>query len=202
MNLDAFEGPADCKHWNAMGLKALEAVLQITPGRKVAVQAGGNLGVFAARLSREFEAVYTFEPDPVLFPLLVRNAPQPNIVRFQAALGDERDMISTGLPEGDGRHIGETCVAGHGIIPAMCLDDLSLTALDLLYLDVEGFELMALKGAEDHIRWHKPVIVCEINTCCERYGYNAADLSEWLMKRGYDIPIRVQSDYIFRPRAK
>jgi FkbM family methyltransferase len=180
-----FSGDAECAHWNRFDLPCLDEALRLTPGRSVAVQAGGNLGMFAAKLSETFEAVYTFEPDALLFPLLVANAPQENIVRFQAALGDAPAFIGTQRTTPDNTHAGVTHVSGRGIIPTMRLDDLKLPACDLLYLDVEGYELFALRGAEDTIRTHKPTVVTEINRCSLRYGYTAEAIVTFLRGYGY-----------------
>ena len=68
-------------------LHCLGKVLRLVPGRDVAVQAGGNLGLWPKRLAQEFRRVITFEPDPDNFAMLRHNAPERNIEAYQAALG-------------------------------------------------------------------------------------------------------------------
>lgn len=199
MNLSKFRGDKKCLHWCERDLVTLEMVLKLTKGRNVAVQAGGNLGVFPARLSQVFKAVYTFEPDALLFPLLVANAPQENIIRFQAALGAEPGMIGTARKTETRDHAGVTHVSGRGIIPTMRLDDLRLPACDLLYLDVEGYELFALGGAVETIASHRPVVVTEINSCAKRYGVNGGDIHALLERHGYVHHKTSRSDEIFLP---
>lgn len=196
-----FVGDDTCLRWNVWDLANLEAALALTPGRKVAVQAGGNLGVFAAKLSETFEAVYTFEPDALLFPMLVANAPQENIVRIQAALGQCASFIGTQRTTPKDTHAGVTHVAGPGIIPTLRLDALALPACDLIYLDIEGYELFALHGAEETIRRHKPTIAVEVNNCVDRYGYTRADLEAFLTSLGYVERAHVHADHIWTHAA-
>ena len=56
--------------------------------RSVAVQAGGCMGMYPRLLSDMFNAVYTFEPDPLNFHCLVANCQRDNIVKMNAALGE------------------------------------------------------------------------------------------------------------------
>jgi FkbM family methyltransferase len=202
-NWKAFEGSELCLKWVRKDLANLEEALRLTTGRKIAVQAGGNLGIFAKRLAADFETVYTFEPDPNLFPKMVRNAPEANIVRFQAALGKERTYISTRYAHRDGskaKHEGVTHVVENGAIPTMTIDELNLPACDLIYLDVEGYELFAVQGAFDTIEKYRPVVVLEINRCLEAMGFDREMMLTIMRIRGYELAHTARSDHIFVPR--
>ena len=72
-------------------------------GRQACVQAGGNLGIYPKRLASYFRTVYTFEPASDLWPMLLHNAPESNIVKMQAALGDERRLIKVSRERRDGK---------------------------------------------------------------------------------------------------
>lgn len=199
-----FEGSELCLKWSRVDLGNLEEALARTSRRRVAVQAGGNLGIFPKRLAADFEAVYTFEPDSSLFAKMVRNAPEPNIVKFQAALSDKRAYVSTLCQRRDGRparHEGVTHVVDQGIIPTMTIDELQLPACDLIYLDVEGYELNALNGAWGTIRRYKPVVVIEINSCIEVMGISRELMLTVMRTAQYDLTRTVRSDHIFLPRA-
>ena len=46
--------------------------------------------------------------------------------------------------------------------PAIRLDSLSLSRIDLIKIDVEGMELETLEGGEETLKKHKPILVIEI----------------------------------------
>jgi len=200
VSYDNLEGSKEGLKWNLKDLTTLEEVLKITPGRDAVVQAGGNLGVFPKRLAEEFKAVYTFEPDPDHFLVMCRNAPEKNIIRFQAAIGEQPTLINTVHGNERGRtHEGVTHVKGVGIIPTVRLDDLHLVNCNLIYLDIEGYELFALRGAAETIKRCKPVIVVELNINITRYGFKSEDVRNFIISLGYTRKLRMRSDEIFVP---
>lgn len=190
-----FQGDPETLKWAQWDLKNLRRALELTPGRKCVVQAGGNLGVFAAVLAEEFEVVHTFEPDARLFNLLHQNISARNLYTWMSALGERDGLV--GLDKPLGGHDGETFIAEGGHVTIRTIDSLNLAALDLLYLDIEGYELFALKGAVETIKRHKPVIALEINKCCERYGYGKDDLDAFLAELGYVERDKVHNDHIY-----
>lgn len=202
----AMRGSRDCLKWGFRDLRNLEQALEVTPGRECVVQAGGNLGLFPKRLAEDFRTVITFEPDPKLFERMVRNAYERNITAIQAALGNSNDPVglsrrrrdNTGKPE----HEGLTHVAGPGEIPQVRLDDMNLAVCDLLYLDIEGYELNALRGAEQTIRRCRPVIGVEVNRNISFAGSSPEELREWILGCGYRFSFRAWSDEVFVPEER
>ena len=175
-------------------------------GNALAVQAGGNCGVFPVAMADIFDRVVTFEPDEVNYECLVKNIDaNPKILHFHAGLSDR---------PGQGGMVGEhgeaynlvNCgalqmVENAGDIPLMTVDSLGLDACDLIYLDVEGFEDLALLGAEETIQKFKPVIVCENkglipNFPSDRDG--SEEFREFVCTRfGYEVYGRLMRDDIF-----
>jgi len=172
-------------------------------GRQACVQAGGNLGIYPKRLASYFRTVYTFEPASDLWPMLLHNAPESNIVKMQAALGDERRLIKVSRERRDGKpnaHEGIGYTVPNGTIPTLRVDDLNLPVCDLLYLDIEGGELPALRGAVETLFRCRPVVVCEINKSLGFVGLTAADVIGWLDGQGYRHAKTMGSDQIFVPK--
>lgn len=198
------QGSAACLKWSFRDLRGLDEVLKLVPGRRVVVQAGGNLGLFPKRLAEEFERVLTFEPDPRLIAMLRHNAPETNIEAFGKALGESHEPVAvssrrrdtTGKPD----HEGLTHVSGPGDIPQVKLDDLALAVCDLIYLDIEGYELHALRGAVQTIRRCRPVIAAENNKNAAFAGFTRAQVAEWILSQGYRFVTRVNSDDVFVPQ--
>lgn len=196
-----FMGSEACLKWARRDLESLAAAMLITPGRTACVQAGGNLGIFSKYLAREFSTVYTFEPDPELFAALMFNAPERNIVKLQAAVGFERAPVRMECRRRDntGRavHEGLTHVAGPGTLPCIRIDDLALPACDLIYLDVEGWEYHALRGAVGTLKRCRPVVGVEINRNIAFAGCNADELRAFLASLGYTRRLTMHSDEIY-----
>lgn len=155
--------------------------------RATVLQAGGAVGIWPKRFAQLFDIVYTFEPYPPSFQCLAFNAPEAHIIKFNAALGDVHRMIKMDFPEHRARsrtgkeNIGGFRVIGAGDIPMLKIDDFNFPRLDLLYLDLEGYELMALKGGIKMIRACNPYIVMEDKAgCCQTFGYQVGDVEKYL----------------------
>lgn len=199
-----FQGSAQALKWNRRDIATLDAAMALTPGRTAAVQAGGNLGIFPKYLARVFETVYTFEPDPAIFKVLCANAPEPNIVKFQAAVGDRRGLVGLAKVRRDGKpeifaHEGITHVSGAGVVPTLMIDDLALPVCDLLVVDIEGWELYALRGASQTITFCRPVIVVEVNKNSAHYGIAPDDVRDTITGLGYRLAGRYHSDEVYVP---
>lgn len=200
-NWEKMAGDSIDKHWSLTDLASLDKVMGMTPGRNVVVQAGGNIGLFPKRLAEEFKVVYTFEPSGKLYGELVCNATERNIIAGHCALGDTRDPVSLACVRRDGTdrpaHGGMTHVAGDGDVPMMLIDDLSLDACDLIYLDVEGYEFHAVTGAFQTITEFHPVIAVEVNINIEFYGKTASELDRLITGMGYRHANKFLSDEVY-----
>ena len=175
----------------------IEKVMKYVKTRGVCVQAGGNVGVWAKILSEIFGVVYTFEPDPENFNCLTRNVQEHNVVKFNAGLADTHKMITVKPPKEQEDNCGGYQAHEGGYIPTLKVDDLNLPACDLLYLDIEGYELFALQGAEETIEKYHPVISLEQKPLPEMYGLEPDTATEYLVAHhGYSVVERIHRDTI------
>lgn len=167
--------------------------------RRTAVQAGGNVGVYPRLLSPYFQSVLTFEPDKENYDCLKDNVIEPNIKHFNRALGDavQDRMSMIRFPDNAGAHqmnpdtaiaINETSVD--------TIDRMALTDCDLIWLDIEGYELQALMGAFRTINQCKPVVVIEDKGLSDRYGVKQGTAIEWLQAAGYGVVEQIGRDYV------
>ncbi len=160
-------------------------VLPHVAHKRVAIQAGGAMGMWAKRMAQVFEYVYTFEPTPQSFHCLNHNCPEENIIKMQAALGEKPGLVKMEYHE-DPNNYGAFMCKPNGFVPTLRIDDLGLYRLDLLMLDIEGYELFALKGAAKMIQQHKPVIVVEDKApCLYKVGLRLGDVENYLRTLGY-----------------
>jgi FkbM family methyltransferase len=202
-NWEKFRGSPPAIKYLKRDLPALDTVLGLTRGRTACVQAGGHLGAFPKYLARHFAIVYTFEPAPDLFALLMQNAPERNIIKLQAAVGDAHRLIGLSRVRRATSvgpiHEGLSHVAGEGAIPMLCIDDLNLPICELLLLDIEGSEMPALRGAVDTIARCRPLLVVENNKNQAFVGHTNEELRAFVATLGYRQIARLMSDDVFAP---
>jgi len=203
---ETFRGSPQALKFNRRDLPHLVTIIAACAAHRVAIQAGGHLGIWPKRLAASFKTVYTFEPAPTLFAALQANAPEPNIIRLQAALGDVRGPVGLSQRRRHGRMVGDheglTHIEGSGVLPTLCIDDLAVPVCDLICLDVEGYELPALRGAHGTLRRCRPVVAAEVNENCQHYGFTPEDLHGFLRDQGYAYSFRAGSDDIFLPAER
>jgi FkbM family methyltransferase len=125
----------------------------------VCVQAGGHVGLWPLKLAQSFERVLSFEPEPALFESLRLNTKDSNIEVHRAALGSTQGRARM-RP-----HIkaGSWSIEPDGSfdVPVEMIDGLGLISCDCIVLDVEGYEVEALKGARQTIERCRPAIHVE-----------------------------------------
>ncbi len=138
-----------------------DLILKHAKARRVMVQAGGCMGMYPRLWAKDFDRVFTFEPDPVNFHCLSYNCMDGDIVKMQAALSDNAAVL--------GFEPGPECNAGMGkirqgrrfTVAAIPLDALRLPVVDVIQLDCEGHEEKAILGARSTIEKCRPVIAIE-----------------------------------------
>jgi FkbM family methyltransferase len=139
----------------------------IKPGDTV-VNAGGNIGAHAVYLSQlvgPHGKLYTFEPQGPLYELLrenlTANCPD-NWKALCAALGPRSgEAVLPKLDYTIPRNLGGAHIFD-GEIPVrmVSIDDLSIEP-KFIHLDVEGAELLVLRGAQRTIAKHRPLLYLE-----------------------------------------
>lgn len=165
------------------------------PNKRTAIQAGGNLGLYVCLLSKRFEHVITFEPDPDNFAILKKNIEHhglTNVIAINSALGEVSRTAN--LRKGPRENVGMHRIDENGDVPVemIALDDLTnIASIDFLWLDIELYELAALQGAVKTIEKHKPVIMVEngnlaIATLLAGFGYKETRRSK--MDTIFEIP--------------
>lgn len=171
--------------------------------RRVAVQAGGNCGLMVRPIADAFEFVVTYEPNPINFACLEANIVDSNVEMVRMALGDSfhRVRLEMALDNCGACRVAKG-PAGTGLFPQAILDEEVghygiADKLDLLMLDVEGYELHALRGAAETIARCKPVIVVELIGQAAVYGIDDIEIVGWLGERGYVCKAQVMRDSIF-----
>jgi len=179
--------------------KRIPEYLELVPRRGLVVQAGGNAGVFPQVLAEHFRKVITFEPDPDNFACMERNITASNVEMYNKALGDRPTFGEVYREKENEHNSGGTMVREGMDVPVLPLDHIPLDGLDFLFLDVEGWEGPAVRGAEAHIERFRPVISLEMKGIGDKLGWPEQETIEWLAARGYRIAEGIGRDKIFVP---
>ena len=108
--------------------------------------------------------MFAFEPIPETFECLVENTKSfPNIHVFNQAVGDLNQGVSVGVGKMFHHPGMETVIAYEGNTRMVRIDDLGLSTVDFVKIDVEGFELRVLKGAKRTLKRDHPIVLFEEN---------------------------------------
>ncbi|MBM3770690.1 MAG: FkbM family methyltransferase [Acidimicrobiia bacterium] len=147
-------------------LAVSEAIARLVPSAGIVVDAGANVGymsVLAAMAAGPRGRIESFEPHPALLSVLRLNAAasahggrSAPITVHASALGDRTGTARLLLPEefasndGTARVVESPEQSGQTVaVPLMKLDDaIGEVHVDLLKMDVEGFEAQVLAGAD------------------------------------------------------
>lgn len=176
----------------------IETIMRFVSGNSVCVQAGGACGVWPLRFAQSFDKVYTFEPQKDNFKCLQFNCEgADNIEAFNAPLSDDEEtyVIHNDIHERENWGAGYLVPSDKGI-KAVSIDSLELEACDLIQLDVEGFELNALRGAYETIGEFNPTIVVEQKRLNHRSG-DGTEAKRWLeLTFGYSQVAKAHNDVI------
>ncbi len=144
---------------------------------------GANIGTMTTLIAKKSKnsKIYAFEPIPENIKTLKRvigHYKLNNVKIYEAALGEENGVLNMVMPIIDDvkmqglSHVleenstGETDSGNVYSVPVYRLDDLkelrSGEKITAIKIDVENFEYHVLKGGEQILKDHKPVIYCEL----------------------------------------
>ena len=180
----------------------IAALMPHVLGRDLIVQAGANVGVYPLALADLFQRVVTVEPDAANFECLTRNLLARDslhrVVALRAAFGAEEgrcSVVETKFGNCGAHHVD---YAG-AEVRVRAIDDLRLHACDCIWLDVEGAELPALRGAVQTILDYSPTIALEDKGLGrEFFGQQLGAVQAFLADLGYSEVARFGRDKIFR----
>tara|TARA_Y100000994_G_scaffold213187_1_gene188374 strand:- start:169 stop:939 length:771 start_codon:yes stop_codon:yes gene_type:complete len=136
---------------------------------------GDMIPSFSQIIGKEY-ILYAFEPNLENYILCKKTIEENHInntILFNVALSSKigfaklQTIDEKNIPLG-GRSI--ICENGNKIVNTIKIDNLDIDNLSCIHLDIEGHELLALKGAENTIKKNLPVIYIEDNKSnCSNY---------------------------------
>jgi FkbM family methyltransferase len=165
----------------------------------------GEFSIMAASIAKNGKVI-SFEPVSEYRQRLLANITLNGFHNVQAlpyALGefaddskiyDQHESFSDGT-----RHEGLPTLFASGsrvnfveLVPVRRLDDLidelDIDNIDVIKLDIEGSEWIALRGAAITLARYKPILILEIGReLCRSAGYEPEELAQWIVNQGYSI---------------
>jgi FkbM family methyltransferase len=168
-----------------------ERFIEKCENKRIIFQAGGNVGIWPNYFAKHFDVVISAEADPDLFRCMDLNK-SPGVSVIDAAIGDAMDEVSF---ERTGKS-GTGKVSDHGMfhVKQITIDSLNLQKLDAIYIDIEGYEDKAIKGALDTIQRCRPLI------CLETFDRTREALNGLMEGIGYKAIMRHGRDQTYAPK--
>jgi FkbM family methyltransferase len=197
--------PGALDEWQTRTLPTLDYLDAVLMQRRTAIDVGAAEGMVTAWLAERFDLVHAFEPVPESFAMLDGKdwaaAAAATVIRHNAAVGDRAEMrVMDGV--GHSAHITSTTGAGTMRVQMVTLDSFDIPNVDLIKIDVEGFESRVILGARRLIAEHKPLIMFERK---HLYGTRYDDeRPDTLLKRfGYSVVWKGSLDTVmaYQPEA-
>lgn len=209
--------------WGDMKPETRAEIMRNLPRDSAFLDVGANLGIFSVGIAHAMPGlvVHAIEPNPRTAALLRQsvafNRLESRIRVHEVALSDRaEEMLFYDNPQnaGDSHILGdcdEIPDASHLVkVPVRALDGfgefLAKVEADgrrvtCMKMDIQGPEVLALRGMRVFLKKHKPAIIVEAtdDSLC-RFGFNEGDLRRELEMQGYAIERRQDCNLIARAK--
>lgn len=171
----------------------------LRPGMTV-IDGGANIGQYSLLASSAVGSsgsVHSFEPVPRTFAGLESNVARNHLTNVsinRVALWNEESELTLSLAAGFEHNLGAYSAMVNGgssvTAPAMALDQYAavnrLSSVDLMKMDIEGAELLAVDGAIEVLKRFRPSILMEVREdMLTRSASTTANLWDRLSALGY-----------------
>lgn len=161
------------------------------------IDIGSNYGYISICASKLCNKVFSFEPQLLMYNLskasIADNA-ITNIEVFNLALGDETKETNLSKINylGEGIHVGEVSIRYSNdvgeAIKVVKLDDIFNNSVDIIKIDVQGYEKFVLNGSKEIIKKYTPTLIIEVETHqLGKFNYNSEDLFNFIRNLNYYI---------------
>lgn len=172
-----------------------EFVKSLCSAGGLALDIGASIGMNSLNYGRYFDTVDAFEPDPNIYECLLETISAnnlDNITSHPVAVGKEcgtntlvqfprATFANTLKPLG---YIGKS--RPQITIQCETIDSYAFKDVNFIKIDVEGYEMNVLLGAEQTIKQSMPVLQIEIKPqMLKRQHHTPQDIFDWLSVRGY-----------------
>jgi FkbM family methyltransferase len=195
LNLDLSELVDWFEFWGFKELSRESLLNQIKKGDTV-FDIGGNNGILALKMASTTGVnggVYSFEPDPDNFNRLMGNVNLNNLKIEAHNIGFSDKPEKSFITVVDKRNLGKNRILKDSAGKPIVLEDLDsfvnksdLANIDLIKIDVEGFEMKVLTGGIETIKKYQPKLFIEVDDSNLReQGSSASEVMAFLKFNSY-----------------
>lgn len=178
------------------------------------IDIGAHVGISVNHWAQIFDHVYAYEPMLDHYNLLKENTHHlSNVECFNFAISDKSAKLQgayrTGKNSGSFQIIDNNYTQPSKKSPRQLheisshrLDEFVFSNVDLIKIDVEGWELEVLKGAIGTIQTHRPILLIEFTGGQSKkslHSYNVDEYLELINYLGYQEVARAGDDTIYIP---
>ena len=158
---------------------------------KNVIDIGAWCGTWAKAIEPYAMKVIAFEPDKIHFECLLKNA-TINCVARREAVGSEEKYISLT----DDNFTQAKRVDKSGDTRMVAIDSLDYKNVDLIKIDVEGYEMEVLKGAQRTLQ-NTQYLMIELNNNTKKYGSSNAEVEKYIKLLGFKVLMEHWPDKVF-----
>ena len=161
--------------------------------KSVFIDVGSNYGWHSIMSSNLCETVYSFEPQRYIYNIQKENIKQNNITNiklFNYGIGNTNEQLNMSpINYNESVNVGDLSIGlGGEIVEVKTLDSLTLKKVDIIKIDVQGFEKFVIEGGINTINEHKPLLIIEFEDHqLRKFNYGVIDLFNVIKDMGYYI---------------
>jgi len=162
---------------------------------RTAIDVGANVGEWTRPLAKKFDHVICFEPNPNFRECFNKNITESNVTLYPYGLSTHAHTAEQGTNHTHLNYVVGDTKPREGDIDCRSLDSFNLRDVDYIKIDVDGFEIPVLQGAQETLKRNSPVINIEMK---ERKRPKIVKESRKILRNlGYNHHSRVRSDEVW-----
>jgi FkbM family methyltransferase len=175
-----------------------KVIMENTNSNSVAVDVGANIGYYTVLLANKVKNVMGIEPEEKTFEILTKNSSGLKNVRLvRAAAGSKDGAIDLEVSKenyGDHKIISNLkfLISKTEKVKIKTLDNLVKEQVDLMKIDVQGWESEVIEGAKELIKKDRPTIFFELS---KKENYKK-DKKMWIFLKYFYKKIYFVDEYI------
>ena len=175
--------------------KCLNKFLQYCETQKIKMKTVIDVGAWCGTWSKAMESyakrIIAYEPDNLHFHCLEKNCTFNCVPRMEA-VGSRMGVVS--LTEDNFTQAKR--IKDEGTITLVTLDSTEYSDVDMIKIDVEGYEMEVLKGASKMLETVRYLMI-ELNNNSKKYGSNNIEIEKHIQSLGFKVLMDHWPDKVF-----